>query len=111
MIFRLTEEVQKLMVIVATAYLIGCLNQRLLAEEMEILRRIVADGVLCTQQVYGHLDGPERLPKALDRIDQEVRARGVSVEPERLETLIEATVKAFKREFGDHWYQSDSACD
>ncbi len=37
--FRLAEEVLNLMVIVATAYLIGYLNQRLLAEQMEILAR------------------------------------------------------------------------
>ena len=92
-----------ILAVLAMRYLLG----RYSIEEMDLIRKIVIDGVKFSQQVYGHLDGRVRYERALDRISAELSARGIEVSEERLNTLIESAVKTLKAEFKEHWPEGE----
>ncbi len=103
-VFQLLTEILKLIAIAAGYFLIGFLMQHLSEQRFKIVRAIVRDGVLFAQQVYGHLDGEVRYEKALERISAALADYGITVNEEQLDAMIEAMVKALKKEFGDDWY-------
>jgi len=107
LIFDLLTEIVKLTAIVLAGFTITAtknwLKSRFEEQEIKTIYAIVEDGVLFAQQVYGHLDGPERYNEAIKRIESILNERGIEVSKDQLDTMIEATVKALKSEYGDLW--------
>ena len=97
------EELLKVVAILLAAYVIQYLRRRLNDEQMKLIEKIVADGILFTQQVYGHLDGPARFDQALMHISAALEEHGIHISPERLRILIEAILKELKMEYGQDW--------
>lgn len=59
--------------------------------------------VLFAQQVYWSLDGPARFEKAASSLSKALCKAGIIVTADELKELIEAALKALKKEFGDAW--------
>ncbi len=71
----------------------------------ENTRRIIADGILFAQQVFGHLDGGVRFKEAKTWITKTLQSQGIKIDDEKLKVLIEATLKELKIEYGENWYK------
>ena len=71
----------------------------------EKIRKIIADGVLFAQQVYGHLEGEKRFEYAKEEIRYMLSNNGFDVSIDEMDTLIESVLKRLKAEYGDNWYK------
>ena len=103
LIFEGIEAVMRILIAVGVIFVIRWLSARFTEDEMNLIKEIVMDGVMYAQQVWGHLDGPERYPRALEKISEELKKRGINVSDERLKMFIESAVKMLKAELGENW--------
>lgn len=82
---------------------LGLENLRRIDAELITKRDIVDTAVLFVQQVYRALDGPQKYSLAVERASELLEQHKLIVSPEELQSLIEASVKVLKNEFGDAW--------
>jgi hypothetical protein len=82
--------------------------ERLRQADTEYNRKkdLVETGVLFVQQSFEHLDGPAKYQEALKFTAKQFHANGLKVDEEEIASLIEATVKLLKSEFGEQWKKS-----
>ena len=90
---------------VAIGFIIAWIKRKTTVEQQKLIELIVRDGVLYAQQVFGHLDGPERLEIAMDQILSLLAERGINLDKEQVRVIVESTVKRLKKEFGEEWYK------
>jgi len=101
--FEIIEQILKLAAIAAVGFIISYLRQRLSEHNLHLAQAIVTDGILFAQQVADHLNGEERYQIALTRISQGLSERGIDISGDRINTMIEATLKELKKEYGEAW--------
>lgn len=87
----------------AIGFLISFIKRKTNLEQQKLLEEIFSDAVLFAQQVFKHLDGPEKFAQAKERALLMLKDKGIELSEEQIEMLIESTLKKLKKEFGDQW--------
>lgn len=93
---EITMEILKVIVMLATRYLVPLLKELIGAAKMTEIRKWVKDTVLMVQQVYDAKSGPERKAIVVNLIRKMLIKKNIDISAEQLDTLIEAAVKAMK---------------
>lgn len=110
MLTTILSELLKVVAIVAAGFLvavaqrlIGTAKMRKITEELENKREIINAVVLFVQQVYTISDGEEKFSIAYKTAAEWLTDKGLSFTDEELQSLIESSIKLFKKEFGEDW--------
>lgn len=110
MLTTILSELLKIVAIVAAGFLValaqrmlGTAKMKKITEELENKREIVDAVVLFVQQVYTLSDGGEKFAIAYGTIAEWLTDKGLSFTDNELKSLIESSIKLFKREFGEDW--------
>lgn len=74
----------------------------------EWIKDLVVDGVLFVQERYWDHRGEEKFEIAKAWILGKLHEKGIDVDMDWLDGLIDAMVKQLRSEFGEDWYHSDS---
>ena len=82
---------------------VGVQKLKEIEAELTAKQEIVDTVVLFVQQVYAAYDGEEKYKMALVRATDLMNKKGLKITPEELESMIESSVKVFKKAFGDAW--------
>lgn len=95
---------------VAAGYAVAWLRRRLGAEKMRQVevelaakRELAALAVRFVEQVYRDLHGEAKYQKAAEWLAARAEQLGLKVTPDEIKGLIEATLRAFKDQFGEEW--------
>ena len=106
----LLTQIFMLLGILLASFVVALLKKQLGVEklkqieaELAVKQEIVDTIVLFVQQVYSAYGGEEKYKLALVRATDMMNKKGLKITPEELESLIEASVKVMKKEFGDAW--------
>ena len=67
------------------------------------IKELVVDAVLYAQEKYWDHTGSEKFTQAKMWILERLNSRGIDVDMEWLDGLIDAVVKQLRAEFGDDW--------
>lgn len=102
-LLEILEKLVQVAIVVGIAYFVRWAQWRFSDDELQIIKDIVFDGVLYSQQVWGHLGGKERYDFAMAKISEELRSRGINISPERLDLFIESAVKFAKHNLVEQW--------
>ncbi len=96
-----------LSVIIAIAGIIGVAAANYLrnAKRGELKYEIIAAVVMAVQQVYDVAGGEEKYRLAVEWVERQFKAKGLDIDPQEIDLLVEQAVKSFKLEFGDRWYE------
>lgn len=71
--------------------------------ELETKKELAALAVKFVEQVYVDYDGEDKYLNAMKWLNQRAYELGINISIEEAQGLIEATLRAFKDEFGDGW--------
>jgi len=72
------------------------------------VKELVIDSVLFIQEKYWNLSGEQKFAEAKKWLLRQLNERGIKVDEEWLDALIDATVKELRAQFGDeHWYRGE----
>lgn len=63
----------------------------------ETAKTVVGDVVKFVQQVYGDLQGPEKLQKAIEQVSQILESKGITLSETEINMLIESAVYGLKQ--------------
>ena len=102
----ITELLGQIFLVLATlaiGFIISFIKRKTSIEQRKILEEIFSDAILFTQQVYRHLDGPAKFEQAKLRVVMMLEEKGIKLNEEQIQTLIESTLKKLKNEFGEYW--------
>lgn len=107
---QLLYNVMMLLVTVAAGFLVAWLKKRLGVEgvnkvnaELQAKQELAAIAVRFVEQVYQELRGEEKFLKAAEWLSTEAAELGIKVSTKEVKGLIEASLRAFKDEFGEGW--------
>jgi hypothetical protein len=82
---------------------IGVEKLNAIEAELAAKQEIVDTVVLFVQQVYEEYDGETKYARALSVASEWLTEKGFTVTNAELQSLIEASVKALKKEFAEQW--------
>jgi hypothetical protein len=71
--------------------------------ELETKKELAALAVKFVEQAYVDYDGEDKYLNAMKWLNQRAYELGINISIEEAQGLIEATLRAFKDEFGDGW--------
>ena len=70
------------------------------------IKELIVDAVLFVQEKYWDLSGEDKFAQAKVWIVEQLNKRGIQVDDEWLDAVIDAVVKELRAEFGDEdWYR------
>lgn len=82
---------------------IGVESLQRLQKELETKQELAALAVKFVEQVYVDYDGEDKYLNAMKWLNQRAQELGISISIEEAQGLIEASLRAFKDEFGEGW--------
>jgi len=98
---------------VAAGYAVALLRKRLGVEgmkrieaELSTKQELAALAVRFVEQVYRDFCSEEKYQKAAEWLAGRAKELGFSLTPDEIKGLIEATLRAFKDEFGEQWAET-----
>ena len=115
LVVKVLTEVLMLVMVLVGGFVVQFLRKKIGVEKMKAIeaelaakQEIVDAVVLFVQQVYEAYDGKDKFNKAMLTASKWITAKGFTVTPEELQSMIESSVKLFKKEFAEQWWSATS---
>lgn len=113
LVVKVLMEVLMLVMVLVGGFVVQFLRKKIGVEKMKAIeaelaakQEIVDTVVLFVQQVYEAYDGRDKYDKAVLTASEWITAKGFTVTPEELQSMIESSVKILKKEFAEQWWSA-----
>ena len=103
LIFGLIGDALYLLISAGIFYLITFLRKKIDADKLQLTIEIIETAVLFAQQKFGDSAGQIKFEMALQHAAMMLNNKGIKVEKDELENLIESVLRRLKLEYGDSW--------
>lgn len=95
-VMKLIEGVICLVFLSLFGYLVPWIKAHVSAEQLQVIQTIVNAAVYAAQQTMSGASGAQKKEEVCSQILDELAERGISINPQQLDNLIEAAVRTLK---------------
>ena len=95
-VMKLIEGIVCLALLSLFGYLVPWIKARVSADQLKVIQTIVNAAVYAAQQTMAGVSGAQKKEEVSSQILEELTERGIMINPQQLDNLIEAAVRTLK---------------